>query len=216
VMYTVLVLLSIQRAHDMNSTGWLSLIIFVPLAAFVFWFVPGSRGENDYGKPPPPNSTGAILLACLPLPMFFVVGILAAVSIPAYQDYSIRAQVSEGLTLAAGPKAAVVETFERYETAPADRVDAGLSADATDTAGQYVDGVDVTNGTIIVTYGANANELLAGKTLALQPYVMSDESVVWRCGHAAPPGDAVAMSGSVTSSAATQIDARFLPSACRP
>jgi uncharacterized membrane protein YhaH (DUF805 family) len=216
VMYAFFILLSIQRAHDMNSTGWLSLIIFVPLAVFAFWFVPGTPGENDYGKPPPPNSTGAILLACLPLPMLFLVGILAAISIPAYQDYSIRAQVTEGLNLAAGPKAAVVETFGRYETAPADRVDAGLSADATDTAGQYVDGVDVTNGTVIVTYGGNANELLVGKALALQPYVLADKSVVWRCGHAAPPDGAVAMDGSVTSAAATQIEARWLPTACRP
>ena len=215
-MYVIVILLSIQRAHDMDSTGWLSLIIFVPLAALVFWFVPGTRGENRYGKPPPPNTGGAIVLACLPIPLVFVFGILGAVAIPAYQDYTIRAQVTEGLNLAVGPKAAVVDTFDRYGTAPADRADAGLSSDAADTAGLYVDSVDVANGTVIVTYGANANELIAGTTLAIQPYVMSDKTVVWRCGQGAPPGGAVVMDGSVASAAATEIAPRYLPSACRP
>ena len=58
-------LLTIQRSHDMNMTGWLCLISLIPLAALVFWFVPGTRGENNYGKPPPPNTTGAIVLACI-------------------------------------------------------------------------------------------------------------------------------------------------------
>src|SRR5687768_11741303 len=106
-------LLTIQRAHDMNTTGWLSLIVFIPLAVLVFWFVPGTRGENDYGKPPPPNTAGAIVLACIVPVFMFVVGILAAIAIPAYQDYTIRAQVSEGLNLASAPKAAVADTFRR-------------------------------------------------------------------------------------------------------
>jgi uncharacterized membrane protein YhaH (DUF805 family)/Tfp pilus assembly protein PilE len=208
-------LLTIQRSHDMNVTGWLSLISLIPLAVLVFWIVPGTPGENNYGKPPPPNSAGVVVLACL-LPLVMTVGILAAIAIPAYRDYTIRAQVSEGLNLAAGPKAAVVETFQRYETPPADRADAGLSADAADTAGQYVDSVDVVGGTIVVTYGANANALIAGTAVALQPYVMPDESVVWRCGHAAPPGGGVAMDVGASSAGMTSIEPRHLPSACRP
>jgi uncharacterized membrane protein YhaH (DUF805 family) len=54
-------LLSIQRSHDMNVTGWLSLIWLVPLGVLVFWFAPGSRGANDYGRPPPPNGAGVII-----------------------------------------------------------------------------------------------------------------------------------------------------------
>lgn len=212
---TVQFLLNIQRSHDMNVTGWLSLIWLLPLGIFVFWFVPGTRGENDYGKPPPPNTPLAIILTCLA--PILVVGILAAIAIPAYQDYSIRAQVSEGLNLAAAPKVAVVETFQRYRTPPADRADAGLSADATDTAGLYVDSVDVVGGTIVVTYSANANARIAGSALAIQPYVTPDDKVVWRCGGAAPPDGAVAMDvGAITSAAATDIDPRYLPSACRP
>jgi uncharacterized membrane protein YhaH (DUF805 family) len=83
-------MLTIQRAHDMNVTGWLSLISLIPLGVLVFWLVPGTATENDYGKPPPPNSTGAVVLACL-LPLVVMVGIVAAVAIPAYQDYAQRA-----------------------------------------------------------------------------------------------------------------------------
>lgn len=176
-------LLTIQRSHDMNVTGWLSLIVFVPLAALVFWLVPGTRGENTYGKQPPPNTTGVIVLACI-VPFVFVVGILAAIAIPAYQDYTIRAQVSEGLSLAEGPRVAVADAFARTKAAPADRLDAGLSAAATDTAGRYV---------------------------------ANDESVVWRCGEAMAPGGVVAMDdGAPTSAAATDVEPRYLPSACRP
>jgi len=87
------ILLTIQRAHDMNVTGWLCLISLIPLAALVFWIVPGTRGENNYGLPPPPNTTGAVVLACI-LPVIMVVGIVAAVAIPAYQDYVQRAAES--------------------------------------------------------------------------------------------------------------------------
>ena len=68
-----------------------------------------------------------ILLACI-VPFVVIVGILAAIAIPAYQDYTIRAQVSEGLNLAAGPKAAVAEAYSRStRAAPVDRSEAGLS-----------------------------------------------------------------------------------------
>ena len=208
-------LLTIQRAHDMNVTGWLSLILFVPLAFLVFWLVPGTRGENDYGKPPPPNSGGAVVLACL-LPVFMVVGgMLAAIALPAYQDYTIRAQVSEGLNMAAGIKADVMEAYGRTGAAPADRLAAGLSADPTDTSGLYVDSIDVAKGTIVITYGGNANESLAGGVLAMRPYVMSDKSVVWRCGQGPVPGGAMPMDASATPFTADIMPA-YLPSACRP
>ena len=90
----VQILLTIQRSHDMNVTGWLCLISLIPLAALVFWLVPGTRGENNYGKPPPPNTTGAVVLACI-VPVIMIVGILAAIAIPAYQDYTQRVAGSE-------------------------------------------------------------------------------------------------------------------------
>jgi uncharacterized membrane protein YhaH (DUF805 family) len=88
-LLVVQVLLTIQRAHDFNVTGWLWLISFIPLAGLVFLLVPGTRGENNYGKQPPPNTTGVVVLACI-LPIIMIVGILAAVAIPAYQEYTQR------------------------------------------------------------------------------------------------------------------------------
>src|SRR5215468_11097422 len=82
-----------------------------------------------------------------------IIGILAAIAIPAYQDYTIRAQVSEGMNLAAAAKAAVSEYFLNRGQAPTTRLVAGMSQTATDTSGKYVASVDVQNGTILITYG---------------------------------------------------------------
>jgi uncharacterized membrane protein YhaH (DUF805 family)/Tfp pilus assembly major pilin PilA len=209
-------LLTIQRSHDMNVTGWLSLISLIPLGVLVFWFVPGTRGENDYGLPPPPNTTGVVVLACL-LPLVGIVGILAAIAIPAYQDYTIRAQISEGLNLAAATKAAVAETYLRTREAAVDRSAAGLSPAATDTRGTYVESIDVAGGTVLVTYGAAANSVIAGRILGLQPYVTTDKALLWRCGAGpAPQGAVPSDAGAPSAGGATDIDPRHLPSSCRP
>jgi len=215
-MLVVQFLLTIQRSHDMNVTGWLSLVSLIPLGVFVFWLVPGTPSENDYGKPPPPNTTGAIVLACL-LPLVAIAGILAAIAIPAYQDYVIRAQVSEGLNLAAAPRAAVADAYLRARAAPGDRVAAGRSEAGTDSAGQYVAGVYIERGTVLIVYGSNANSTIAGSVLALQPYVRGDNDVVWRCAASPEPDGAVPMDpGAPASSVETDIASQFLPSACRP
>ena len=93
-MIVIQFLPAIQRSHDMNVTGWLSLIVLVPFGPFVFMLAPGTRGENDYGKVPPPNGIGVILLAWLLPASIIVVGILAAIAVPAYQDYAQRAAQS--------------------------------------------------------------------------------------------------------------------------
>jgi uncharacterized membrane protein YhaH (DUF805 family)/Tfp pilus assembly major pilin PilA len=214
VMLVIQFLPAIQRSHDMNVTGWLSLIQLVPFGPLVFLFAPGTPGENTYGNPPPPNSVGVILVACL-MPFFAVGGILAAIAVPAYQDYTIRAQVTEGLNIAAAVKAGVMEAYGRTGAAPADRLEAGLSSDPTDTAGLYVDSVDVVDGTIVVTYGGNSNATIAGSVLALRPYVMPDRSVAWRCGEGPVPAGGVAMDAGATPFT-TDLMPRYLPSACRP
>jgi uncharacterized membrane protein YhaH (DUF805 family) len=90
-MLAIQFLPAIQRSHDMNVTGWLSLILLVPFGPLVFLFAPGTRGENNYGREPPPNSVGVIVLACLLPVSIFVIGILAAIAAPAYEDYVQRA-----------------------------------------------------------------------------------------------------------------------------
>ena len=89
------VLLSIQRAHDFNTTGWLAILAFIPLINLLFWVIPGTDGENRFGLEPPPNGVGAILLACI-LPLIFVIGMVAAIAIPAHQDYVERARAVQG------------------------------------------------------------------------------------------------------------------------
>src|SRR5258705_7319384 len=84
-------MLTIQRCHDFNTTGWLSLLLLVPLANLIFWFIPGTDGPNNYGAKTPPNGTG-VIIAALIIPIVFVVGVVAAVALPAYQQYVQRAQ----------------------------------------------------------------------------------------------------------------------------
>jgi hypothetical protein len=69
-------------------------LLIVPLAPLAFWIARGSDGPNRFGNPPPPNSTGAVMLALI-LPLVFVVGILAAIAVPAYHDYVKRAQAAQ-------------------------------------------------------------------------------------------------------------------------
>jgi uncharacterized membrane protein YhaH (DUF805 family) len=88
------ILLTIQRCHDFDVSGWLSIVfILVPLAVLLLWIIPGTKAPNRYGPPTEPNSTLAVIGA-LVLPFVFVAGILAAVAIPAYQDYVKRAQAA--------------------------------------------------------------------------------------------------------------------------
>jgi uncharacterized membrane protein YhaH (DUF805 family) len=90
----VAILLTIQRCHDMDKSGWLALLLVVPLVNFIFWFVPGTDGENRFGLKPPPNGAGVVVLALI-FPILAVVGIVAAIALPAYQDYVKRAQVQQ-------------------------------------------------------------------------------------------------------------------------
>lgn len=87
--------LSIRRAHDFNKSGWWSLLSLVPLVNLLFLFVPGTDGENSYGKKTPPNRGGLVVLV-VGLFLIAIVGILAAIAIPAYQDYANRAKAAQG------------------------------------------------------------------------------------------------------------------------
>jgi uncharacterized membrane protein YhaH (DUF805 family) len=87
------ILLSIQRAHDFNVTGWLAILSLVPLVNFIFWFIPGTDGENEYGLETPPNSTRVVILASI-VPIVMIAGILAAIAIPAYHDYVKKAKTA--------------------------------------------------------------------------------------------------------------------------
>ncbi len=150
-----------------------------------------------------------------------IIGILAAIAIPAYQDYTIRAQVSEGLTLAAAAKTSVAETFSNSGEAPADRTAAGMTATATDTSGKYVESVEVADGVITIAYGNEVNAVVDAMELNLTPYESPDLSVIWRCGNAPAPAGAALLgtAGGGTAATYTAMDAdleKYVPSSCRP
>jgi type IV pilus assembly protein PilA len=148
-----------------------------------------------------------------------IIGILAAIAIPAYQDYTIRAQVSEGLNLSAAAKAAIAESFLNTGIAPANRTAAGMSPNGVDTQGKYVSSVDVAAGVITVTYGPGANNTINGQTLGITPLLSADNSVLWRCGASAAPAGAVGAMGGAHTGGSLGTNAamnKYLPAACRP
>ena len=150
-----------------------------------------------------------------------IIGILAAIAIPAYQDYTIRGQVSEGLTLAASAKASISEFYAQTGAAPTNRIQAGMgNADtATDTQGNYVGSLGVVNGVITVTYSnagnQRANRNINTATITLVPYVSVDQSVSWKCravGSTATP-TATLMPGA--ANAVGTVLAKYSPAECR-
>ena len=147
-----------------------------------------------------------------------IIGILAAIAVPAYQNYTIRVQVSEGISLVAAAKTTVSEQFLHTGRAPVDRPSVGMTANDTDTNGKYVTSVGVNNGVITITYGNEANALIAGTTLSLTPYETTEEGVVWRCGSAPDPGLNLlgTGTGSVSVYAPPTVPEQYLPSSCRP
>lgn len=147
-----------------------------------------------------------------------IIGILAAIAIPAYQDYTIRSQVTEGLNLASAAKAAVSETFGSNGTWPANNAAAGLSA-ATDIQGKYVASVTVGNGGVItIAYGNDVNGVIDTMTLALTPYTSTSGDISWQCGSKdlSATGNLTIASGAAVPANGGTLTAKYRPANCRP
>ncbi|HFB2658426.1 TPA: pilin, partial [Neisseria gonorrhoeae] len=142
-----------------------------------------------------------------------IVGILAAVALPAYQDYTARAQVSEAILLAEGQKSAVTEYYLNNGEWPKDNGNAGVASSA-DIKGKYVESVTVANGVVTATMASsNVNKEIQGKRLSLWAK-RQDGSVKWFCGQ--PVQRTKADADDVTDDTnGTKIDTKHLPSTCR-
>lgn len=81
LLYCVLPLyfmaLTVRRAHDFNAGGWLALLLLVPVVNLVFWFIPGTRGDNSYGAPPQAATSG-IRIAAVLLPLLLIGAFIAS------------------------------------------------------------------------------------------------------------------------------------------
>jgi type IV pilus assembly protein PilA len=139
-----------------------------------------------------------------------IIGILAAIAIPAYQNYTIRSQVTEGLSLADGFKTSISEYYDQNGTWPA----TAATINQLGVTGKYVSGITLGagNGQIIITYtGAQANANIKGKTLSLSPGLDANNDIVWVCGTAPSPALA-----TPAPAAATTVLNQYLPSSCHP
>ena len=146
-----------------------------------------------------------------------IIGILASLAVSAYQTYTIRAQVAEGVNMAASAKTPVIDAYLQSGRPPADRTEAGMSVLASDTSGKFVSGVNVADGRVDVTFGNDAHAEISGRTLSFTPYQSGTASFTWRCGPAAaPPGTLLTGGGVTTAYQAGGVSSRYLPSVCRP
>ena len=136
-----------------------------------------------------------------------IIGILAAIAIPAYQNYTIRAQVTEGLTLADGWKTAISEYYANKGTWP---TVASLTG-TTVSVGKYESSVTVvTGGVVLITYGGQANAKVLTQTLSLVPYTNANNDILWQCGTSAAPSGTVASGATVQTTVLPQ----YLPTSC--
>ena len=149
-----------------------------------------------------------------------IIGILAAVALPAYQDYTIRTQVAEGPTLASGLKTAVSDYFSASGAFPAANInavcgDSGTAcpgSNATDNKGNYVTQVAVANGAIDITYGNKANAAIATQVLSLRPGLDTASNISWICGFSAIP---TGVNVPATAVQATTVNRKYLSNSCK-
>ncbi|WP_118834189.1 pilin [Neisseria meningitidis] len=145
-----------------------------------------------------------------------IVGILAAVALPAYQDYTARAQVSEAILLAEGQKSAVTEYYLNHGEWPANNSSAGV-ASSSEIKGKYVKKVEVKNGVVTAQMASSGvNKEIQGKKLSLWAK-RQDGSVKWFCGQPVTRAANNTANDDVKADTAAngKIDTKHLPSTCR-
>lgn len=141
-----------------------------------------------------------------------IIGILAAIALPAYQDYTIRAQMVEGITMTNSIKPKIAEFYNYKGRFPKNNTEAGLP-ESKYLIGNYVKGMTVEDGAIHIELGNKINRRLNGKILTLRPQYVEESHITplaWLCG-----GDKVVDGMTVSGQNKTDINPAYLPAACR-
>ena len=141
-----------------------------------------------------------------------IIGILALLAVPSYQDRIVRDQIISAMPLADIAKTPVALSWATLQALPADNTSAGLPP-AEKIVNNLISSVSVQTGAIHITFGNSANGLIKGKILTLRPAVVADAPVVpvaWVCGDAAGPGQM-----TVKGENKTNIAPNYLPYNCR-
>ncbi len=141
-----------------------------------------------------------------------IIGILASIAIPAYQDYTIRAQVVEAFSLTSELKPSIRDYYKDRGVFPATNQVAGVPK-AVHLIGQYITDIEVTDGAMHVRFGNYANLRVANKILTIRPsYVTANPSspISWNCGYSEAPEGLTANGENKTT-----VSPQYLPSACR-
>lgn len=174
--------LAVRRLNDMNATGWLSLLMLIPFVNFimllVFIFFPGTKGQNNYGPAPVENSTLVIVGALVfPIGSIVVMGILAAIALPAYQDYTLRAETSAASVETMEVRSKVEMYYLENDRLPNQNqdIDHHWRSDS-----PYVQAIDVSTGGVVTIALASSNSNIDGKTIVYRPSV-EQGFIEWDC-----------------------------------
>lgn len=141
-----------------------------------------------------------------------VIGILAMMAVPSFQERIVREQIVAALPLADIAKSPVAASWTATQTFPADNAAAGLPT-ADKVVNNYISALSVKDGVIQITFGNRAQNLIKDKILSIRPAVVEDAPVVpvtWVCGNAPGP-DKMTIKG-VNS---TNVPNNYLPQGCR-
>ncbi|MDH3620685.1 MAG: pilin [Gammaproteobacteria bacterium] len=141
-----------------------------------------------------------------------IIGILASIAIPAYQDYTIRAQVTESFSITGELKLSIKEYYKEHGRFPANNFVAGVPA-KNHLIGNYVTEVEVVDGAMHVTLGNYSNGHLHGQQLTIRPMFVSESPtspISWTCGYREPPEGMETVGEDRTT-----LENKHLPGACR-
>jgi uncharacterized RDD family membrane protein YckC/Tfp pilus assembly major pilin PilA len=162
---------------------------------------------------PAPRMSGWAVVGIVVMAAFIpAIAILAAIAIPAYQDYTIRAQVIEGLNLATQHKSAIAEAWH-LDPSGFDQITSEYVGQGLTSKKKYVESMEVASGAIVITYGNNAHPQIQGRVLTVVPAINEAMSIAWACGYGNAPSDYESIFDN--HGQYTDVPAKYLPAGCR-